>query len=137
MTLKLVLKRDYLLLPILSVMYSLTVKDVLPSTIYLISALLVSVYFFPIKLFLGSGLMESTNKKRIVVLLSHFIISNIIALSALQAYQTDLGLIRTGLAIYGLINVAFLLYFHFTESGSYYFFLACCAVILTFATIGF
>ena len=135
MTLKLVLKRDYLLLPILSVLYFLTLKNALPSYIYLISALLVSFYFFPIKLFIGSTLMKSSNTKKIIVLLSYFVISNIIALTILTTYDPDLGFIRTTILIYSLLNLAFLFYFHMTESGSYNFILTCCAVFLTSAVV--
>ncbi|MEO5790109.1 hypothetical protein [Gelidibacter sp.] len=136
MTSKLIFKRDYLLLPILSLLYFLAIKNVIPAFIYLLIALLTSIYFFPIKLFLRYDSTPSNNKRRIVVLLSYFIISNIIALSALVAFQSDLGFIRTGISFYGLINFAFLIYFHRTEKGSYNFILACCTVVLTSAIIG-
>ena len=80
MALKSVLKRVYFLLPILSVLYFLTIKKVIQATNYVIFAVLLNFYFFPIKLFLGSGQLASTSRKRIVVLLSYFVISNIIAL---------------------------------------------------------
>lgn len=133
MTLKQILKKDYILLLILSVMYFLTVKDALPATIYLVFALLVSLYFFPIKLFLGSAHIESSQKRKIIVLLSYFVISNIIALTVLATYQTDFGFIRIAILIYTILNIAFLFYFHMTESGSYNFILTCCAVWLTSA----
>lgn len=133
---KLIFKRDYLILPILSVMYFLTVKEVLPTTTYLISALLVSFYFFPIKLFLGIELMKSSNKRKIIVLLSYFVISNIVALTILAIYSVDFGFIRIAILIYSFLNIAFLFYFHFTESGSYNFILACCTVLLTSAVVG-
>ena len=133
---KLIFKRDYLILPILSVMYFLTVKEVLPTTTYLISALLVSFYFFPIKLFLGSELMKFSNKRKIIVLLSYFVISNIVALTILAIYSVDFGFIRIAILIYSFLNIAFLFYFHFTESGSYNFILACCTVLLTSAVVG-
>ncbi len=133
---KLIFKRDYLILPILSVMYFLTVKEVLPTTTYLISALLVSFYFFPIKLFLGSELMKSSNKRKIIVLLSYFVISNIVALTIVATYSVDFGFIRIAILIYSFLNIAFLFYFHFTESGSYNFILACCTVLLTSAVVG-
>ncbi|MGC1633378.1 MAG: hypothetical protein WA749_14810 [Gelidibacter sp.] len=136
MTSKLIFKRDYLLLPILSILYFLAIKGVIPALAYFLIALLTSFYFFPIKLFFSYDSTPSKNNRRIVVLLSYFIISNIIALSALVAFQFDLGFIRTGISIYSLFNFAFLIYFHMTEKGSYNFILACCTVVLTSAIIG-
>ena len=133
---KQILKKDYLVLPILSVLYFLTIKSAIPSLVYLLIALLTSVYFFPIKLFLGSDSTKSTNKKRIVVLLSYFIISNIIVLSSLVAYQADLEFIRIAIPIYSILNIGFLFYFFMTESASYNFILTCCAVFLTSAVAG-
>lgn len=133
---KLVFKRDYILLPILSVLYFFTIKNAIPSYIYLISALLLSFYFFPIKLFLGSALMKSSNTKKIIVLLSYFVISNIVAMTVLTAYNTDLEFIRTAIFIYSFLNLIFLFYFQFTESGSYNFILTCCTVILSAAVVG-
>ena len=133
MPLKSALKKDYMLLPILSVIYFLTIKSIISSSVYLLISIVISIYFFPIKLFLGNDSTLSNNKRRIVVLLSYFIISNIIALSALVAYQGDLGFIRSGIFIYSLINVSFLIYFHMTERGSYNFILTGCAVIFTTA----
>lgn len=137
MTLKQILQKDYILLLLLSVLYFLAIKSVLPAFIYLICALLTSFYFFPIKLFLGSALDKNSSSKRIIVLLSYFVIGNIIALTALIAFQSDLDFIRTAIFIYGLVNLAFLIYYHFTESGSYNFMLTVCTVILTSAVIGF
>ncbi len=135
MTLKSVLNRDYFLLPILSIIYFLTIKGAMPSVVYVIIALLTSIYFFPVKLFLENDATKFTSQRRIVVLLSYFIISNLIAISILLAYQTDLGFIRTVISIYSLINLAFLIYFHMTESGGYNFILTCCTFFLTFALI--
>ncbi len=133
---KLVFKRDYILLPILSVLYFLTIKNAIPNYIYLISALLVSFYFFPIKLFLGSSLMKFSNTKKIIVLLSYFVISNIVAMTVLTAYNSDLEFIRTAIFIYSFLNLVFLFYFHYTESAGYNFILTCCAVILSAAVVG-
>lgn len=124
-----ILKKDYLLLPILCVLYFLTIKSTIPFLVYLLIAVLTSIYFFSIKLFLG---FNSTNKKRIVVLLSYFIISNIIVLSALEAYQADLEFICIAILFNNILNIAFLIYFHFTESGSYNFILTCYAVSFNF-----
>lgn len=133
---KLIFKRDYILLSILSVLYFLTVKTAIPNYIYLISAFLVSFYFFPIKSFLGSSLMKSSNTKKIIVLLSYFVISNIVALTILTTYNSDFGFVRIAILIYSILNLAFLFYFHMTESGSYSFVLTCCAVLLTSAVAG-
>ena len=131
-----ILKKDFLLLPILSVVYFLTIKSAIPSIVYLLIALLTSIYFFPIKLFLGYNSTKFTDKKRIVVLLSYFISSNVIVLSALVSFQADLEVIRIAILIYSILNIALLIYFHFTESWSYNFILTCCAVFLTSAVAG-
>ena len=131
-----ILKKDFLLLPILSVVYFLTIKSDIPSIVYLLIALLTSIYFFPIKLFLGYNSTKFTDKKRIVVLLSYFISSNVIVLSALVSFQADLEVIRIAILIYSILNIALLIYFHFTESGSYNFILTCCAVFLNSAVAG-
>lgn len=136
MALKQILKKDYILLLLLSVLYFLTIKGFVPAIIYLILALLVSFYFFPVKLFLGSNLEKYSTNKKIIVLLSYFVIGNIIALTTLVASQADLKFVRTAIFIYGFVNIAFLIYFHLTESGSYNVRLTAYTLILISAVVG-
>lgn len=136
MTKQEILKKDYILLLLLSVMYFLTVKEALSASIYIVFALLVSLYFFPIKLLLGTVPVTISNKKKVIILFSYFIISGIIALTVLTRYEADFGLFRTTIAVYGLINFGFLIYFFVSENVSYNFILTLCAGFLTSAAAG-
>lgn len=114
----------------MSVMYFFTIKNIIPPFVNLIIALMVSIYFFPIKLFIGNDFVKFPIKKKILVALSYYIVSNVIALTALAAYMDDWVFLHTAIFIYGLTNLAFLFYFYFTENVSYNFLLTCCATIL-------
>lgn len=130
MVLKKILKRDYILVLIISILYFLTVKNVIPSYVNLIIGVLVSLYFFPLKLFIGKDFVTFPNRKRILIALSYYIVSNIIALTGAVAYMDDWRFLHNAILIYGLINLAFLFYFYFTENVSYNFILTCCVTIL-------
>lgn len=128
-----ILRKDYILVLLVSVTYFLTIQNVIPSYVNLIIAVLVSLYFFPIKLFIGNDFVKFPNKKKILVALSYYIVSNVITLTALVAYMDDLAFLHTTIFIYGLINLVFLFYFYFTENVSYNFILTCCVTILVSA----
>lgn len=129
-------KRDYILVLLQSLVHFLTIKNIIPTVVYLVIAVLVSIYFFPIKLLLENKFLGVLNKKKAVLALSYFVISNIITLTALTVYLDSKGFLYTALLIYSLINFAFLLYFHFKENMRYNFILAFCVVILTSSVVG-
>lgn len=131
MTLKSALKKDYFLLPLLSVLYFLTIKDSFSATIYLIIAFLISIYFFPVKLFMRSAPKKSSAKINIFAPISYFVISNIIILTILTTFNIESEFLSMTILIYSVFNIALLIYFHFTESGGYNFILTCCALLLT------
>ncbi|HUH27995.1 hypothetical protein [Gelidibacter sp.] len=133
---KTLLKKDYILVLLQSVMHFLTIKNVIPAVVFLVIAVLVSIYFFPVKLFLRNEFLSESNKKKVVLALSYFVISNIIILTALTVYLDSKGFLHTALLIYSIINLAFLLYFHFKENMRYNFILAFCVVILTSGVVG-
>ncbi len=114
-------------------MYFLTIKNVIPYYVNLIIAVLVSLYFFPLKLFIGNDFEKFSNKKKILIALSYYIVSTVIALTAIVFYADDMEFLNTAIFIYGLINLAFLFYFYFTENVSYNFILTCCVTILVSA----
>lgn len=136
MTSKTLLRNDYIFVLLMSVMYFLTIKNVFPTFVYLVIAVLVSIYFFPVKLFLGNEFLSAPNKKKVALALSYYVISNIITLTALIIYVDGKGFLHTTLLIYHIINLAFLLYFHFTENMRYNFVLSFCVVILSPASVG-
>lgn len=129
-----ILKKDYILILILSVLYFLSVKNVIPTFAYLIIALVGSFYFFPIKLFLDKNLFNETRNKKIAKILSYFVIGNIIVFSALMLYVDGPGFFRNSLFVYGILNSILLFYFYFTENVSSNFILSACTIILISAT---
>ncbi len=125
------IKKDYILILILVILRFLSSKNVIPNFSYLMIALIVSIYFFPVKLFLDKSLFNETKSKKIAKMLSYFIIGNIIIFSALLFYIDDRnGFIATTFLVYGLLNTILFFYFFFTENISYNFILALCASCL-------
>lgn len=127
------LRKDYTLVLLISILYFLTIKEVVPEFAYLVIAVMISIYFFPIKLLLGNDISDASNKKKVTLAVSYFVISNIIALTALTAYFDRKGLILTAIHIYSFINFAFLLHFHFKENMRYNVILSVCTIVLTSA----
>lgn len=125
-----ILKKDYLLILLLSVLYFLSVKNVIHNFAYLIIALISSLYYFPIKLFLDKSLFTQPIKKKVIKVLSYFIIGNIIAFSGLLLYIDGSGFFRNALFVYGMLNLILLFYFYFTESISTSFILSLSTIIL-------
>lgn len=128
-----ILKKDYILIILLCILYFLSVKNVMPTFGYLLVALAISFYFFPIRLFLERRLFNETNGKKIAKVLSYFIIGNIIAISALLPYVDGSGFFRYALFAYALLNMVLLFYFYFTESTGSNFILSLWTVILVSA----
>lgn len=128
---KTLLNKDYILVLLMSLMCFLTIKNVFPGFGYLVIAVLVSIYFFPVKLYLGNELLNASKKNRVALILSYFVISNIITLTALTLYLDGKGFIHTVTLIYGIINFAFLLYFHFKENMRYNVILSMCTIVLS------
>lgn len=125
------IKKDYILILILVILRFLSSKNVIPNFSYLMIALIVSIYFFPVKLFLDKSLFNETKSKKIAKMLSYFIIGNIIIFSALLFYIDDRNdFIATTFLVYGLLNTILFFYFFFTENISYNFILALCASCL-------
>lgn len=131
MAIKTLLKRDYIFILILAVLRFLSSKNVIPNFSYLLIALPLAFYFFPVKLFLDKSLFDETKSKKIVKVLSYFIISSIIVFSALLFYEDERNsfIVNTFL-VYSLLNTILFFYFYFTENISYYFILTLCASFL-------
>lgn len=126
---KLLFRRDYFILLLLSVLYFFTVKNLISFKIYLILALIVSFYFFPIKLLLDLKNLKSTKTPALIIGLSYFIIGNIIALSVLTSLKGDFNFLHMAVSIYGILNIGFLIYFYF-KNINYNFRLAIFATLL-------
>ncbi|MCL8008412.1 hypothetical protein M8845_13365 [Gelidibacter japonicus] len=136
MTSKTLLRNDYILVLLMSVMHFLTIKNIIATFVYLVVAVVVSIYFFPVRLFLGNDFLSESNKKKVVLALSYFVISNIITLTALIMYADGKGFLHTTLLIYHIINMAFIFYFHFKENMRYNFILSICVTFLSSAVVG-
>ncbi len=131
MTSKTILKKDYILVLILVVLRFLSSKNVIPNFSYLLIASIVAFYFFPVKLFLDKSLFDETKRKKIVKVLSYFIISSIIVFSALLFYEDDRNsFIGNTFLVYSLLNTILFFYFYFTENISYHFILTLCVSFL-------
>src|SRR5690606_19802064 len=119
MAIKTLLKRDYIFILMLVVLRFLGSKNVIPNFSYLLIALPLAFYFFPVKLFLDKSLFDETKSKKIVKVLSYFIISSIIVFSALLFYEDERNsfIVNTFL-VYSLLNTILFFYFYFTENIS-------------------
>lgn len=129
-------KKDYILIIVVVIMYVMMMKNVVFPFLHLIFAALLSLYFFPVKLFLAPTFQQSTVRNRIIAELSYFVISNIILLTALSSFLDREGSIPTVIYIYGLINSLFLIYFYLTKNMSYNFVLTVCTTLLIGVIIG-
>lgn len=132
---KTLLRKDYILVLLMSLICFLTIKSVFPGFVYLVIAVLVGIYFFPVKLYMGNELLNASNRKRVALILSYFVISNIIILTALTVYLDGEGFIHNTILIYSIINLVFLLYFHFMENMRYNVILSLCTMVLISAVM--
>lgn len=129
-------KKDYLLIIFIAVMYFLMMKNVVLPFVHLIFAALVSLYFFPIKLFLAPTFPKTTIRNKIFAELSYFVISNIILLTALSTFLNPEGSLHTVVSIYSFINLAFVIYFYLTKNMNYNFILTASTTLLIGVIIG-
>lgn len=129
-------KKDYVLIIGVAVMYFLMTKNVILPFVHLIFAAVVSLYFFPLKLFIAPTFKITTIRNKIIAELSYFVISNIILLTALSSFLDPEGSIHTVIYIYGLINLAFVIYFYLTKNMHYHFLLTACTTLLIGVVIG-
>lgn len=109
-------KIDTTLLLIISLLLFLSIKTVLSSYFSVISIILLSFYFFPIKFITNKNIIKST-----LNLISDIIVSITLVLLII-AYYTN---INNVLSLFAVINFIFLVYYAFkvyknTEEGYFY-----------------
>lgn len=123
-------KKDYILIIIVSILYFLMMKNSIHPFTHLIVAILVGLYFFPLKLFIRQNFSEYSKSNKVMAELSYFVISNVISLTALSSFLDPEGGIHNVIYIYGIINLIFLIYFHSTKKMTYNLILTCCTTLL-------
>lgn len=125
------------LVPIaVSILYFITVKQVVPNIIYLILVVLISLYYFPIKLILFfNHSKESTVRDKMQVLLSNLLFSIILSLSILNIYLVGSEGLSNIIGIFAILNFLAIIYFYATDKISYNFIMHFCFLILISAVM--
>lgn len=104
-------KYEYILPIICSIIYFLAIKNIIPNLFYAVFAILVSLYFFPLKLILKNNSTEDYDKNNLMRIISFIIISIISALSIIILINNNLDL-RYIFKVLSIINVFLLIYFY-------------------------
>ncbi|MDR1756415.1 MAG: hypothetical protein LBR65_05575 [Culturomica sp.] len=96
---------------VLAVLYFFTMKGVLPSFLYTITALLLSIVIVPGKLLL---LFKNEHRKVLETyfyMISNVVVAGLIALTVVVMYLPENDLLTLGILICRIINIICLLYF--------------------------
>jgi len=117
---KSILKKDYLLILVLSVLCFFTIKQIIPNAIYLILAILLGIYFFPLKLIINSDFINKTESSKILFIALNMLASIIIVLSSLLFY-VDANSIFSVIVSYSGIAVFLLLIYSYLKNKNKYF----------------
>jgi hypothetical protein len=126
------IKRLGYLVPVsVSILYFLTVKQVVPDIIYMIIGVLTALYYFPVKLLLfNNNFKESTVRTKVNVLSSNLLFSIILSFSILSIYLEDSENLSNFVGVFAIINFIALVYYYVTEKNSHYFIMHFCFLIL-------
>lgn len=110
-------KIEFLFPLILSIFFFLTKEGDLSSFVYVIIALALSFYFFPIRTFSKIPVLHSKKSQKRFFIIASFILSISIVVSILSLYIEPISdsFIKVSIYILGFINLFFLFYFHFKE----------------------
>jgi hypothetical protein len=126
------IKRLGYLVPVsVSILYFLTVKQVVPDIIYMIIGVLTALYYFPVKLLLfNNNFKESTVRTKVNVLSSNLLFSIILSFSILSIYLEDSENLSNFVGVFAIINFIALVYYYVTEKNSNNFIMHFCFLIL-------
>ena len=116
---KVLIKYEYLLPLVVSVLLFLTLRDSFSSLLYTVIVAIAGVYFFPLRDFvLGDDLQWKEKNIDFIGLLASFFLSVILAISVPFLYLSENESIKLIIKILALINFAFLVYFYFKDQDN-------------------
>jgi len=125
-------KVDYLLPVAVSFLYFFSVKHMIPTYLYLLVALPIAFYFFPIRLLLQNRSAGDLNvKMKVIMAAVNFLFSAILALSIVQLYIEDSAKVSLSISVLAIINVLAAIYYFVREKSSNNFIIHLCFAILT------
>jgi hypothetical protein len=110
-------KRLMYLLPVAaSILYFITVKQVLSNSIYMLIAVILSVYYFPIQpVLLLNRVNESTLRVKAQFFGTNLLFSILICLSILNLYIGDNRALNNIIGIFAIVNFMATIYYYMTE----------------------
>jgi hypothetical protein len=96
------------------VLFFFTQQQLLPNVFYTITAAVLGIYFFPVKMILD--LVKNKGLKTIIVaIVSNYLYGAVLCITAIWLYYPDASLYRTVFSVIGLANAATgLVYFLFS-----------------------
>jgi len=128
-------KYEYLLPIICSLVYFLTVKNIVSSLYYGLIAIVIALYFFPLKLILISKNRNNFGQNKFVRIFSFLVISTIAILPMLILVNNNQELVRV-FKVVSLINCYFLFHSYIKEYDRSTLFTHIGFTILSSAVIG-
>ena len=101
-------KVDYLIVIISYLFLFITTKQIIPIYVYAFFALLISLYFFPLRLIIN--LKKKISKLNLVI--TGLIFSILLTFSILNLYIPNDSFIKYTIYGTGLLNIAFMIYYY-------------------------
>lgn len=129
----LVNKLDPIIAFLVFILFFLAKKEVYPNLVYFICAIIVALYFFPVKFFTPYWKNEIRNDLTTIYFLSYFLISFIIALSVVLLYYQGSKTFYYIMVVASIINIL-LAYFYFLKKYPSYLFVIHFSVSFVTAT---
>ncbi len=115
-------KYEFFLPFIAAVLFFFTRKVPLPDIIYTVFAILMAIWYFPLRLVLGDFLKKGDSKNSFVIISSSIISSLIVAISVVLLHNAESFFFKTTFQLLGILNVFLIYYFHFTSREARLFF---------------
>ena len=114
-------KLDPIIAFLLFILFLLTIKQVVPNIVYLITGIVLILYYFPIKLFTKHWNEEVPGNLRPIYFFSFLLIAIIISLSVLLIYYNASKMLYNIMLIISIINIL-LAYIYFIRKYPNYLF---------------
>ncbi len=129
-------KFEFLLPVIVSILYFLQVKQVIPITLYVIFASLTGIYFFPVKLLFDKTLSNNHLKNKLLEIISISIFSIIIIFSIILLYEKANVSLKISFEILSIVNVLLAIYYSMIDNRGNTFVTHLGFIVLTSAILG-
>ena len=127
---------NYFIPIVFSILYFLTVKQVIPNVVYLILGVLAGLYYFPIRMaLLLRKSLDSNIRSRVAVFTSNFLFAILLSLSVLNLYLEDGKVLSNIIGIFAIVNFLAMVYYLTIEKNSYSFIIHFCFLIFISAVM--